>query len=296
MHALFVHRLLAVSLAIVLFAATARAQSGAAPATKSATAPSTRSAIPTLWIIGDSTVRNGQDNGNNGQWGWGNPIASFFDKTRIRVMNKAVGGTSSRTFQTNANMWPAVLKQMQPGDYVIMQFGHNDGGDPADPARARASLPGNGEDVMQIHNPLTKQDEVVHSYGWYLRKYVTDAQGKGAAMVIICSLIPRNHWTNGTINPTADFTLWAKQAAETAKVPFIDLNGMVGKKYNALGEKVVTDTLFPAGETTHTDWAGAVLNAQTVIEGIRTIDHCPIADALLPNPPTDLKNPTGKAR
>jgi hypothetical protein len=177
-----------------------------------------------------------------------------------------------------------------------MQFGHNDAGNPADPSRARASLPGNGEDTTQIHNPLTNKDEIIHSYGWYLRKYVTDAQSKGAAMVIICTLIPRNHWTNAAVNPTADFTQWAQQAAEQAKVPCIDLNGLIIKKYNALGEQVVTDTLFPAGETTHTDWAGAVLNAQTVIEGMKTIDHCPIVDALLANPPTNLKNPTGKPR
>jgi len=56
-------------------------------------------ALPTLWIIGDSTVRNGQDTGNNGQWGWGNPIASYFDQTKINVQNRALGGTSSRTFR-----------------------------------------------------------------------------------------------------------------------------------------------------------------------------------------------------
>src|SRR4051794_8039633 len=66
--------------------------------------------LPTLWIIGDSTVRNGTlDNGNNGQWGWGNPIAHYFDKNKINVQNRALGGTSSRTYQTNAKLWPTVL-------------------------------------------------------------------------------------------------------------------------------------------------------------------------------------------
>ena len=280
--------------AAILLAAAIAAQAQSTPIPTSS--PTSKPSIPTLWIIGDSTVRNGQDTGDNGQWGWGNPIASFFDKSKIHVVNAAYGGTSSRTFQTDPRFWPAVIQKMQPGDFLIMQFGHNDAGNPADPSRARASLPGNGEDTSPIHNPLTNKDEIVHSYGWYLRKFVSDAQSKHAAMIVICSLIPRNHWTNGTVNPTADFTLWAQQAADQAKVPFLDLNSLVRAKYNAMGEQVVTDTLFPVGETTHTDWAGAVLNAQTVIDGLKKIDHCPIVDALLPTPPTNLKNPTGKPR
>src|SRR5215831_18202848 len=75
--------------------------------------PAAQNPLPTLWLIGDSTVRNGQDTGNNGQWGWGNPIAHYFDKTKINVQNKALGGTSSRTFQTPA-LWGKVLAAMKP--------------------------------------------------------------------------------------------------------------------------------------------------------------------------------------
>src|SRR6184192_3918968 len=81
--------------------------------------------LPTLWIIGDSTVRNGQDTGNNGQWGWGNPIASYFDTSKINVQNWALGGTSSRTFRT-IGRWDKVLAQIKAGDFLILQFGHND--------------------------------------------------------------------------------------------------------------------------------------------------------------------------
>ena len=52
----------------------------------------------TLWLIGDSTVRNGQGNGSNGQWGWGEPLSDHFDPAKIRVSNRALGGRSSRTF------------------------------------------------------------------------------------------------------------------------------------------------------------------------------------------------------
>ena len=82
--------------------------------------------LPTLFAIGDSTVRTGsKGDGANGQWGWGAPIADFFDRTRINVENRAWGGTSSRTFRT-LGFWGKVLADLKPGDYVIMQFGHND--------------------------------------------------------------------------------------------------------------------------------------------------------------------------
>ena len=91
-------------------------------------------ALPTLFLIGDSTVKNGRDNGAGGLWGWGNPIADCFDKTRIHVDNSALGGTSSRSFQTTG-LWDKVLARLKPGDFVIMQFGHDDGGSPGDSRR-----------------------------------------------------------------------------------------------------------------------------------------------------------------
>jgi rhamnogalacturonan acetylesterase len=251
--------------------------------------------LPTLWIIGDSTVRNGQDNGNNGQWGWGNPIAAYFDQTRINIQNRAVGGTSSRTFYTTPAMWPAIVPLMKPGDFLIMQFGHNDGGAINDTSRARGTFKSNGEETQEIDNLLTHQHEVVHSYGWYLRKYISEAREKGVVLAIVCSPIPRNRWSRGTLAPDSYGPI-AQQAAKQADARFFDLNALIIQKYVALGESNVTATLFPAGETTHTDWAGAVLNAECVIEGIKAQPASLLAQYLLPNPPKELKNPTGKAR
>jgi len=257
--------------------------------------------LPTLWIIGDSTVRNGQDRGENGQWGWGNPIRSFFDRTRINVVNYALGGTSSRSYQTPSRVqkyseWDMVLNNMKPGDFVIMQFGHNDGGNPADPSRARASLPGNGEETKEIDNPITGRHEVVHTFGWYMRKYVTDAKAKGAVECIICSLIPRNHWLNGKMDSTQKYPQWAQDAAKESGAEFIDLHTLVATQYEAMGQQKTTDVYFPVGETTHPDWAGAILNAHTVVAAIKSLDHSALANYLLPTPPTDFPLPSGKAR
>jgi rhamnogalacturonan acetylesterase len=260
-----------------------------------AKAPAIKTGLPTLWIIGDSTVRNGQDTGGNGQWGWGNPIASYFDLGKVNVQNRAMGGTSSRSY-INLGLWDKVMSEMKPGDYLIMQFGHNDNGPLDDPARARGTIAGNGEQTKEIDNPLTKKHEVVHTYGWYLRKYVADARSKGITHIIICSPIPRNHWTDGKVNRNPKYTDAAMEAAKQAGVDFINLNELVATRYDAQGQDKVTDTYFPEKETTHTDWAGAIVNADCVVTGIKSLDQNDLKMYLLPTPPEDLEPPSGKAR
>lgn len=104
---------------------------------------------PTLYAIGDSTVKNGKGKGDGGLWGWGNYIAAYFDTTKINVENDALGGTSSRTFQTKG-LWDSVLKKLKPGDYVLMQFGHNDSSPLDDTARARGTIKGNNLSLIHI--------------------------------------------------------------------------------------------------------------------------------------------------
>ena len=93
---------------------------------------------PTVFTLGDSTVKNGQGNGAGGLWGWGDPFQQYFDTAKVVVKNRALGGTSSRTFQTKG-LWDEVLKELKKGDFVLMQFGHNDGGAINDTLRARGT-------------------------------------------------------------------------------------------------------------------------------------------------------------
>ncbi len=243
--------------------------------------------LPSVILIGDSTVRNGADDGqgkgDEGQWGWGNPIARYFDSTKINVVNRAVGGLSSRTFFTGGH-WERVLAFLKPGDVVVMQFGHNDDGafndEPPGPLRARGTIKGIGEETKEIDNVMTKKHEVVQSYGWYLRTFINDAKAKGATPVV-CSLIPRKSWDDaGKIKRSADtYAGWARQVAAAEKVGFIDLNGLVAAKYDALGRDAVMK-LFPRvtpDEHTHTNMPGAVLNAQTVVAGLKALKGNPLA-------------------
>ena len=78
---------------------------------------------PTLFLIGDSTVKHAKGMGDGGRWGWGDIIAAYFDTSKITVKNEALGGTSSRTFM-NRGRWVAVLPQIKKGYYVIMQLWH----------------------------------------------------------------------------------------------------------------------------------------------------------------------------
>jgi lysophospholipase L1-like esterase len=98
---------------------------------------------PTLFLIGDSTVRNGSGTGAGGLWGWGAFLGDHFDVTRIRIVNRALGGRSSRTFLTEG-LWERVLQEIRPGDFVMIQFGHNDGGPPGTGPPAPPPLGGRG--------------------------------------------------------------------------------------------------------------------------------------------------------
>src|SRR6185436_15578241 len=141
-------------------------------------------------------------------------IHLFLDTNRLQVQNRALGGTSSRSY-FEIGLWDKVLADIKPGDYVLMQFGHNDNG--------RYSIKNNSEDTLHYTDPKTGKEVVVHSYGWNIRKYIIEAKAKGAIPVVL-SLVPRNIWKDGKVNrSTNDFTLWARQAAEQENALFIDL-------------------------------------------------------------------------
>jgi lysophospholipase L1-like esterase len=234
--------------------------------------PKSDSTKPTLYAIGNSTVRTGtRGDGENGQWGWGAPIADFFDRSRLNFENRAWGGTSSRTFRTQ-DFWQKVLDKLKAGDYIIMQFGHNDSSPINDDRRARGTINGNGEETQEIDNILTGKHEIVHSYGWYIRQYIIEIKAKGATP-IVCSLIPRNKWTGDKIDRSVDdYALWAKQAAEQEGAHFIPLNKLICDHYDRIGKERVTALYFDKDETTHTNAMGAQMNATILSEAIKSVE------------------------
>jgi len=230
----------------------------------------------TLFLIGDSTVKNGQGRGDGGLYGWGQVLEQHFDASKIRVANCARGGRSSRTFLTEG-LWAEVLAELEPGDFVLLQFGHNDGG-PLDEGRARASLKGVGPESQRITNRTTSKVETVHTYGWYLRKYIDDAQQRGATPIVL-SPVPRNLWSEGKVlRADQDYGGWAAQTATAAGAAFVDLNELAARHYEQRGEPGVREEYFTSADHTHTTLAGAQANARAVIEGIRGLQGCPLAE------------------
>jgi lysophospholipase L1-like esterase len=226
--------------------------------------------LPALFLVGDSTMKVGTP----GQRGWGEDLAGFFDPHKINVLNFAIGGRSSRTFQTEGR-WNAVMAQVKKGDFVIIQFGHNDPGPVNDDSRARGSLKGIGEQTQEIDNLLTKKHEVVHTFGWYMRKYVNDVKAKGATPIVL-SLVPRNSWKDGkVVRSTGDnYGGWAQQVAEALGAVFVDDNEIIARGLEKMGQEKAA-ALF-ADHKLHASPEGAAFNARMAVSGLKAIKDQPL--------------------
>lgn len=256
--------------------------------------------LPSLFIIGDSTVRNGNGTGNGGQWGWGDFLAPYFNTNKINVVNDALGGTSSRTFYRDR--WPGVKAMMKAGDFVILQFGHNDSSpineDKVDShTRSRGTIRSAGTEIELVTNILTKRFEVVHSFGWYEKQFIAEARARGATPMI-CSMIPHNRWKNGkVVRDKESFAGWAEEAARAEIAPFLDINEIIARQYDQLGEESVKP-LFIVGAGPHTSMAGAETNATCVVSALKGLKENPLAEFFSEKAqavaPADLSQPEPK--
>lgn len=232
-------------------------------------------AKPTLFIIGDSTVRNSSPE----QMGWGDPLVAHFDPAKIDVVNRAIGGRSSRTFLWEGR-WSAVMAHLKAGDFVLMQFGHNDGG-PLNDGRCRASLRGIGHETEDIIRKSDGKLETVRSYGSYLKGYIDDAKSQGATPIVV-SPVPRNIWKDGKIvRSHHSHVQWSREVAEREGALFIDFHHLLGDRYEAIGMEK-TGGLFADGDHTHHSPSGAAYNAAVMASAIRGLRNGGLASSLLP--------------
>jgi rhamnogalacturonan acetylesterase len=236
-------------------------------------------AKPTYWIVGDSTVRNGSGN----RVGWGEVISPLFDPNRIKVVNKAIGGRSTRNYIAQGR-WKDVLDNAKPGDYVTVQFGHNDRGRFTGPKGDRGVLPGIGEETQEVTPDPNKPDQkvVVHTYGWYLRQYVSDARGKGLTIILVTP-VARNNWeTDSTLkNDIRPWAEYMREVGKQEKVLVLDLNAIIARHYSEMGKDKVDGVFFEGTDQTHTTKVGAEFNAKCVAEGLRKLDGCNLKHYLI---------------
>lgn len=223
-------------LSIVAFALTAQA-------TKAET---------TIWLVGDSTVSN-YPKKNYPQTGWGQ-VLNKFCKSGVNVSNHAIGGRSTKSF-IDEKRWDKVLKGLKKGDFVLIQFGHND----QKTDEARHTDPAN-----------TYQD--------YLKKYIDEARAKGAYPVLVTSVARRIVKKDKIVNSLGKYPWAMKKVAKETNAPIIDLNAISLKKFNELGIEKSKDVFlhfapgkypaYPDGRTdnSHFSEEGAMLVAGLVVE------------------------------
>jgi lysophospholipase L1-like esterase len=231
-------------------------------------ADAANAALPTFHILGDSTVRSG---GSGGNWGWGERIAPFFDTNKINIVNQAIAGRSARTYFTDGH-WQNTIASVKSGDFLIIQFGTNDGGKIGDPnAKGRPDGAGIGDETVED----TKADgtkEIVHTFGWYMAQFITQAQAKGATVILVSPIPHKDHWE--TSRDFATFAQWDAEVAKAHNAFFFDLTMVITDAYKKVGaEKVAT---FFSDPRTHTSDIGAQFNAACVIAGLKSLPGDPM--------------------
>jgi lysophospholipase L1-like esterase len=191
------------------------------------------------------------------------------------VINDAIGGRSARTY-FDEGRWARVAASIKPGDIVLVQFGHNDQGRIGDPAnKHRADGHGIGPETVNDTMP-DGSTEAVHTFGWYMGAFASEAKAHGAT-VVICAPIPhKQRWQNG--RDFAELAQWDSAVAATNGVLFMDLTLVVTDAYKKMGAEKA-DALF-ADKETHTTDAGAQLNASCVIAGLKGLKENPLAGFL----------------
>lgn len=209
---------------------------------------------PTLFLIGDSTMADKKDPDTNPEHGWGQMLPGLM--SGIEIQNHAVNGRSSKSFRSE-NRWEPVLKQMKKGDFVIIQFGHNDQKD---------------QDSVRFTNPATQ-------YRANLERYVTEAREKGATPILMTSIVRRNFNEKGVLMDThGNYPLVVRMVANDLEVPFVDLQLLTEQMVIAYGpEKSKAlylhfekgeNAYFPDGKVddTHLSKSGAGLTAEMALE------------------------------
>ncbi len=243
---------------------------------------------PVVWLCGDSTCKN-EDKDSTGMWGWGSQAYTVFDSTKCTFANEAKAGRSCRTYLREGR-WDKVYNSLQPGDIVLIQFGHNDTGNEIGRGKDRNEI-ATGKDSTHVYkHEVTGEYLTVYSFGWYLRKFIDDAREKGATPILL-SLTPRNIWpepgekrpTDNSKGPNIErrndsYGKWYREVVEATGVDFIDVHNLSADYLDGIGREAAK--AFFNHDHTHTSMKGGRLNAKSVQQGMRAIGY---NDILLPS-------------
>lgn len=210
----------------------------------------------TVYLAGDSTMT--AKGNNDGTAGWGLYLPNYIS---LAVSNQAIAGRSARSF-TDQGRFAAITALLVSGDYVVIEFGHNDGGTPTATDNGRPDCPPSGTNyaVTCTGSSPSGGTETVLTYEKYIVNAVKAFTAKGAN-VLISSPTPNNPWETGTfVYSTSVFTTYIQAAIAEAGGIFVDHALYTATKYKSYGA-TVTDAYFP-NDHTHTSPDGANLVAR----------------------------------
>ena len=203
--------------------------------------------VPTLYLAGDSTVT---DQGVAPSASWGQMLPRFFGPS-IAIANHAESGETLKSFVTELRL-DKLLSTLAPGDWVMIQFGHND---------------------QKVQWPQTYA-EAATTYRSWLRTYIAEVRRRGATPVLVTSPERRNFDAKGRITPTlGDYPDAVRAVAKDESIALIDLTPMSIRFYEALGPEVSPRAFADEGrDKTHHSEYGAYALARMVVEGLRAAD------------------------
>ena len=216
---------------------------------------------PTLYLIGDSTMADKKNPEENPEHGWGQVLPELLTDA-IEVSNHAINGRSSKSFITEGR-WETVLETLKKGDFVFIQFGHNDQ---------------KFKDSTRYTNPFTQ-------YRYNLERYVKETREAGATPILMSSIVRRKFNEHGTLEDThGNYPLVVRMVANDLDVPFIDMQFLTERLERKLGpEKSESIHLhFEPGENpyyqngkhddTHLSYTGAKMIASLALQEIARQD------------------------
>ncbi len=204
---------------------------------------------PTVYLAGDSTVSTYAPSTNN-QQGWGQRLQEFFDPNGVIVVNKAIGGESSKSFADQGHL-AEIVGLLKPGDYLFAQWGINDRS-VAGPDRAT--------------DPAT-------TFRTYLKQYIDGARSKNAIPVLITPT-PRHQYSGGVFgNGFPEYCTAIKAVGAETNTLVIDLQSKGLAYYTSIGEAKVTSTIILNGtDPLHFNAEGAYQMARLVAQGVVEIN------------------------
>jgi len=212
----------------------------------------------TVFTIGDSTMANKKDEVAP-ETGWGQVFSAFVDGTVV-IKNRAVNGRSTKSFITEGR-WKAVLDSLQSGDYVFIQFGHND------------------EKIQDS----TRYAEPFTSYRKNLERFVRETREKGATPILFTSIVRRKFESGFLVDTHGNYPVVVRQVAAEMNVPLIDLQMLTAGAVTALGDEASKQIYlwtpptekFPEGrkDDTHLKVEGAKLVAKLAAQQLILLDN-----------------------